>query len=122
MIFAGTILQVCDNSGVKFAKCLKVLSNKPKNAGKIGNFIIVNIQSVKAFSKIRRKEIHKGIIVRLKFRLKRLDGSYIYFMKNSIVLLNNKSLPIGTRIFGPLCKELRIKKNLKLISLCSKLI
>lgn len=122
MIFAGSILQVCDNSGVKFVKCLKVLHNKPKNPGKIGDLIIVNIQSIKTFSKIKRKEIYKAIIVRLKWRLKRKDGSYIKFTKNSVVLLNNKNLPIGTRIFGPLCKELRIKKNLKLISLCSKLV
>jgi large subunit ribosomal protein L14 len=122
MIFAGTILQVCDNSGVKFVKCLKVLNNRPKSCGKIGDFIIVNIQSIKTFSKIKRKEIYKAIIVRLKFKINRIDGSYITFTKNSVILLNNKNLPIGTRIFGPICKELRIKKNLKLISLCSKIL
>lgn len=122
MVFQGSILQVCDNSGVKFVKCLKILNNRPKASGKIGDIIIVNIKSVKPFSKIKRKEIHKGIIVRLKFKVKRLDGSYINFTKNSVVLLNNKNYPIGTRVFGPVSKELRIKKNLKLISLCSKML
>lgn len=122
MIFQGSILQVCDNSGVKFVKCLKVLRNRPKAFGKIGDIVVVTIKSVKPFSKIKRKEIYKGIIVRLKFKTKRLDGSYITFTKNSIVLLNNKNLPLGTRIFGPVSKELRIKKNLKLVSLCSKMI
>jgi len=112
MIFAGTILQVCDNSGVKFVKCLKILHNRPKNFGKVGNLIIVNIKSIKAFSTIKRKEIYKAIIVRVKSSIKRNDGSYIKFMKNSVVLLNNKNLPIGTRIFGPVCKELRIKKKI----------
>lgn len=122
MIFAGSILQVCDNSGVKFVKCLRILNNYPRNPGKIGNIVIVTIKSIKAFSKIKKKEIYKGIIVRLKFRIKRLDGSFIKFNKNSIVLLNNKLLPIGTRIFGPISREVRVKKNLKLISLCSKII
>lgn len=122
MIFQGSILQVCDNSGVKFVKCLKILNNRPKAAGKVGDIIVVNIKSVKPFSKIKRKEIYKGILVRLKFRKKRKDGSYISFTKNSIILLNNKNLPIGTRVFGPVNKDLRIKKNLKLVSLCSKMI
>lgn len=122
MIFQGSILQVCDNSGVKHVKCLKILKNRPKAPGKIGDIIVVNIKTIKPYSKIKRKEIHKGIIVRKKFKSKRVDGSYITFTKNSIVLLNNKNNPIGTRIFGPVSKDLRIKKNLKLVSLCSKMI
>lgn len=122
MIFSGSLLSVCDNSGVKLVKCLKVLGRKPRSFGKIGDILVVNIQRIKIFSKIKRKEIFKAIIVRLKKKVQRLDGSYINFSKNSIILLSNKGIPIGTRIFGPVSKELRIKKNSKLVSLCSKMI
>jgi large subunit ribosomal protein L14 len=122
MVFTGSLLHVCDNSGVKLVKCLKVLGRKPKSCGKIGDIIVVNIQKIKTFSKIKKKEIYKAVIVRLKKKIKRIDGSYINFSKNSIVLLNNKGVPLGTRIFGPVSKELRIKKHLKLISLCSKML
>ena len=111
MIFAGSFLHVCDNSGVKLVKCLKVLGRKPRNFGKIGDIIIVNIQRIKIFSKIKKKEIYRAIIVRLKKKIRRIDGSCINFSKNSIILLNTKDLPIGTRIFGPVSKELRLKKN-----------
>lgn len=122
MIFAGSLLHVCDNSGVKLVKCLKVLNRKPRSFGKIGDIVIVNIQRIKIFSKIKKKEIHKGVIVRLKKKNKRIDGSSINFSKNSIVLLNPKGMPMGTRIFGPVSKELRVKKHLKLVSLCSKML
>ena len=122
MIYTGSILQVCDNSGVKLVKCLKILGRKPKSAGNIGDIIVVNVQKIKIFSKIKKKEIYKAVIVRLKKKIKRIDGSYINFTKNSVVLLNNKGFPIGTRIFGPVSKELRIKKHLKLVSLCSKML
>jgi large subunit ribosomal protein L14 len=122
MIYTGSILHVCDNSGVKLVKCLKILGRKPRSCGKVGDIIVVNIQKIKIFSKIKKKEIYKAVIVRLKKKIKRIDGSYINFSKNSIVLLNNKGVPIGTRIFGPVSKELRIKKHLKLVSLCSKML
>lgn len=122
MIYVGSMLHVCDNSGVKLVKCLKILGRKPRSAGKIGDIIIVNIQKIKLFSKIKKKEIYKAVIVRLKKKIKRIDGSYINFSKNSIVLLNNKGIPIGSRIFGPVSKELRLKKHLKLVSLCSKML
>lgn len=122
MIYTGTILHVCDNSGVKLAKCLKILTRRPRSYGKVGDIIIINIQRLKLFSKIKKKEIYKAVIVRIKKKIKRIDGSYINFGKNSIILLNNKGIPIGSRIFGPVSKELRIKKHLKLISLCSKTI
>jgi large subunit ribosomal protein L14 len=122
MIYTGSLLHVCDNSGVKMVKCLKVLGRKPKNYGKIGDILVVNIQRIKINSKIKKKEIYKGIIVRLRKQIKRIDGSCISFGKNSIVLLNNKGFPIGNRIIGPVSKELRIKKNLKLVSLCTKML
>lgn len=122
MIFNGTILNVCDNSGVKWVQCLKILGKKPKAFGIPGDIIVVSIKRTKSFSKIKKKEIYKAIIVRVKKKICREDGSSISFSKNSVVLLNAKGSPIGSRIFGPVAKELRIKKNIKLISLCIKML
>ena len=122
MIFNGTILNVCDNSGVKWVQCIKILGKKPKAFGIPGDIIVVSIKRVKSLSKIKKKDIYKAIIVRVKKKIYREDGSTISFSKNSVVLLNVKGAPIGTRIFGPVAKELRIKKNIKLISLCTKMI
>jgi len=122
MIFNGTILNVCDNSGVKWVQCIKVLGRKPKAFGKIGDIIVVSIKKTKLLSKKKKKDIYKAIIVRIKKKIKREDGSSISFSKNSVVLLNPKGSPIGSRIFGPVAKELRIKKNIKLVSLCTKML
>ena len=122
MIFAGTILSVCDNSGVKWVQCLKVLGKRPKAFGKPGDIIVVSIKKVKSLSKIKKKDIYKAIIVRVKKKILREDGSSINFSKNSVVLLNVKGSPIGNRVFGPVAKELRTKKNAKLVSLCTKMI
>jgi large subunit ribosomal protein L14 len=122
MIFNGTILNVCDNTGVKWVQCLKILGKKPKAFGKSGDIIVVSIKKTKSLSKIKKKEIYKAIIVRIKKKICRNDGSSISFSKNSVVLLNAKGGPIGSRIFGPVAKELRIKKNIKLVSLCTKML
>jgi large subunit ribosomal protein L14 len=122
MIFAGTILNVCDNSGVKWVQCLKILGKRPKAFGKPGDIIVVSIKKVKSLSKIKKKDIYKAIIVRVKKKILREDGSSLSFSKNSVVLLNVKGSPIGNRIFGPVAKELRTKKNAKLVSLCTKMI
>lgn len=122
MIFAGTILSVCDNSGVKWVQCLKILGKRPKAFGKPGDIIVVSIKKVKSLSKIKKKDIYKAIIVRVKKKISREDGSSISFSKNSVVLLNVKGAPIGNRIFGPVAKELRTKKNAKLVSLCTKML
>jgi large subunit ribosomal protein L14 len=122
MIFTGTILNICDNSGVKWVQCLKILGKKPRASGKPGDIIVVSIKRTKSFSKIKKKEIYKAIIVRTKKKICREDGSSINFSKNSAILLNAKGSPIGSRVFGPVAKELRIKKNIKLISLCTKML
>lgn len=122
MIFSGTILNVCDNSGVKWVQCIKVLGKRPKAFGKAGDIIVVSIKKVKSLSKIKKKDIYKAIIVRVKKKVCREDGSSISFSKNSVVLLNAKGGPIGSRVFGPVSRELRIKKNIKLVSLCTKML
>lgn len=122
MIFSGTLLDLNDNCGVKWVKCIKVLHRRPRKWGKIGDIIIVSIQSVKEFSKVKRKEIQKGLIIRLKKNISREDGSMLKFSKNSVVILNNKHNPICNRLFGPVARELRIKNNAKLMSLCRKVL
>lgn len=122
MIFSGTILNVCDNSGVKWVQCIKILGKRPKAFGKPGDIIVVSIKKTKSLSKIKKKDIYKAIIVRVKKKICREDGSSISFSKNSVVLLNAKGGPIGSRVFGPVARELRVKKNMKLISLCTKML
>lgn len=122
MIFNGTRLNVCDNSGVKWVQCIKVLGGKPKTFGLPGDIIVVSIKTSKSLSKIKKKDIHKGIIVRVKKKICRPDGSSISFSQNSVILLNAKGMPIGSRVFGPVAKELRTKKNMKLVSLCTKML
>lgn len=117
MIYIGSVLNVCDNSGVKKVKCIKILRRSTRKWGRVGDIFIVVIKSVKIINKIKKKDIYKGILVRSKKKIIRKDGSCISFSDNSIVLLNNKLVPIGSRIFGPVSKELRKKKNSKLISL-----
>ena len=122
MIFNGTILNVCDNSGVKWVQCIKVLGGKPRTFGKPGDIIVVSIKKTKSLSKIKKKDVYKAIIVRVKKKICREDGYSISFSKNSVVLLNAKGSPIGSRIFGPVDRELRTRKNLKLTSLCTKML
>ena len=122
MIFNGIKLNVCDNSGVKWVQCIKVLGGKPKTFGLPGDIVVVSIKTSKSLSKIKKKDIHKGIIVRIKKKICRADGSSISFSQNSVILLNVKGMPIGSRVFGPVAKELRTKKNMKLVSLCTKML
>jgi len=122
MIYIGSVLNVCDNSGVKKVKCIKVLRRSPKKWGRVGDIFIVVIKNLKVFNKIKKKEIYKGILVRSKKKVLRKDGSCICFSENSIILLNNKLVPIGSRIFGPVSRELRSKKNSKLIALSSDIL
>lgn len=122
MIFIGGNLQVCDNSGVKSVKCLKIYGRQPQKFGKVGDLVLVVIKRIKKFSNIKKKDIYKGIIVRIKKKARRDDGSFISFSRNSIVLLNKRGAPIGTRIFGPVSKELRITRNAKLVTLCPKML
>ena len=110
MIYVGSILSVCDNSGVKKVKCIKILGRSTRKWGRAGDILIVVIKSIKVIKKIKKKDIYKGILVRNKKKIVRKDGSCISFSDNSIVLLNNKLVPIGTRIFGPVSKELKKKK------------
>ena len=112
MIYIGSILNVCDNSGVKKVKCIKILRKSARKSGKVGDILIVVIKSIKKLKKIKKKDIYKALLVRSKKKIVRSDGTCIFFGDNAVVLLNNKLVPIGTRIFGPVARELRLKKIL----------
>lgn len=102
-----TILDVADNSGAKTVKCVKVLGGSFKTTASIGHVIVVSIQDSIPKGKVKKGDVHRAVIVRTKKELKRKDGSCIKFHKNSVVLIDKQGEPIGTRVFGPVPRELR---------------
>ncbi len=122
MIFVGSILQVCDNSGVKRVKCIKILKKKNRSAGSIGSILIVVIKATRTSSKIKKKTLYKSILVRHRQNIVYENGNSIKFFNNAVILLNKKLNPIGTRIFGPVSNRIRKFNNTRLTLLCSKII
>lgn len=117
MIQMESVLEVADNSGAKNVKCIKVLGGSHKNIAHIGEIIVCAVQNVIPHSKVTKGSVVKAVIVRTKSGIKRADGSTIKFDTNAVVLLNNNKEPIGTRVFGPVTRELRSKNFMKIISL-----
>ena len=115
MIQLNTLLSVVDNSGAKTGKCIKILGGT--FTGSIGNITVVAIQKVLANKKIKAGEVHKSLIVRQKKEIQRKDSSTLSFFTNSIILLNTKNMPVATRIFGLIPRELRKKKFMKVLSM-----
>jgi large subunit ribosomal protein L14 len=115
MIQMTSVLDVADNSGAKKVYCIKVL-------GGIGDVVIVSIREAIPGAKVKKGEVARAVIVRTKRELARSDGSYIKFDGNSAVLINKENEPIGTRIFGPVARELRAKKFMKIISLAPEVL
>jgi len=118
MIQVGTVVHVIDNSGAKKARCLKILSTK-KTTGEIGDLILVSVQDTfsKQVKKVKKGEMHKALITESKKKLSRYDGSSIHFIRNSVILVSEKLLPLGTRVNGTVSYELRKKNFLKVLSL-----
>ena len=121
MIQTETVLKVTDNTGAKKAKCIKIYKGK---SAKIGDVIQVSVKVLKKKlqTKVKKGSTYKAIIIRTKFNKKIKLNNYINFTENSIILLNNQEMPIGTRILGPVPLELRRKKKLKIISMSSNFI
>ena len=117
MIQAQTKLTVADNSGAKIAMCIKVLGGSRRKYASIGDVIVVSVKSAIPGSNIKKGTIHKAVVVRTRKEVKRKDGSAIRFGDNAIVLINDAREPRATRIFGPVARELREKKFMKIISL-----
>ncbi|MCV2525623.1 MAG: 50S ribosomal protein L14 [Candidatus Lightella neohaematopini] len=122
MIQERTLLLVADNSGARLVMCIKVLGGSRKRYANIGSIIKIAVKEAIPRSKVKKGEVLKAVIVRTKKGISRLDGSLIRFSSNSCVLLNNNEQPIGTRIFGPITRELKVEKFMKIISLAPEVI
>ncbi|MCE9625285.1 MAG: 50S ribosomal protein L14 [Deltaproteobacteria bacterium] len=122
MIQQQSILDSADNSGAKKLMCIKVLGGTRRKYATIGDIIVVSVKEASPDSKVKKGDVKKGVIVRTAKEISRVDGSYIRFDQNSIVLINDAGEPIGTRIFGPVARELRAKKFMKIISLAPEVI
>lgn len=122
MIQEESRLEVADNSGAKVAKCFRILNGSKRRFATVGDVIIVAIQSTIPTSPIKKGSVQKAVVVRTKKEIRRSDGSYIRFSENAVVLINDKSEPIGTRVFGPVARELRLKASAKIVSLAPRVI
>ena len=122
MIQMQTTLDVADNSGAKKLMCIKVLGGSKRKYASIGDVIVVSIKEAIPGAKVKKGEVAKAVIVRTAKEIARPDGSYIRFDSNSAVLINKDNEPIGTRIFGPVARELRAKKFMKIISLAPEVL
>lgn len=122
MIQMQSKLEVADNSGAKEVKCIKVLGGSKRMVANLGDIIVVAVQTVLPGGKIKKGDVKKAVIVRTVYPLKRGDGSTIRFDKNSVVLLNNQNEPLGTRIFGPVARELRGRNFTKICSLAPEVL
>jgi large subunit ribosomal protein L14 len=122
MIQQQTNLDVADNSGAKTVQCIKVLGGSKRMSANIGDVIVVAVQTAISGGKVKKGDVKKAVIVRTVYPVKREDGSYINFDDNAVVLLNNSDEPRGTRIFGPVARELRDKGYMKIVSLAPEVI
>jgi len=117
-----SVLDVADNSGAKKVFCIKVLGGSRRRYASIGDVIIVSVREAIPGSKVKKGEVARAVIVRTSKELARPDGSFIKFDGNSAVLINKENEPIGTRIFGPVARELRAKRFMKIISLAPEVL
>lgn len=122
MIQMQSRLNVADNSGAKEVMCVKVLGGSKRRFASIGDIIVVSIKEAIPNAKVKKGDVAKAVIVRTIHKLRRPDGSYIRFDDNSAVLINAAKEPIGTRIFGPVARELRAKQFVKIVSLAPEVL
>ena len=122
MIQMQTILDVADNSGAKKLCCLKVLGGSRRRYATVGDIVRVSVREALPNSKVKKGSVMRAVIVRTAKEMKRTDGTCIRFDDNSAVLINNVNEPVGTRIFGPVARELRAKNFMKIISLAPEVV
>ncbi|MCH7930740.1 MAG: 50S ribosomal protein L14 [Proteobacteria bacterium] len=122
MIQAQTNLTVADNSGARRVQCIKVLGGSRRMTASVGDVIVVSVKDAIPRGKVKKGEVHRAVIVRTAKEIHRADGSAIRFDRNAAVLIDNQGEPIGTRIFGPVTRELRAKKFMKIISLAPEVL
>ena len=122
MIQVESTLQVADNSGAKKGACIKVLGGSHRRYASVGDIIVVSVKEAMPHSKVKKGDVMKAVIVRTAKEVRRMDGSYIKFDGNAAVLLSNQGEPVGTRIFGPVARELRAANFMKIISLAPEVL
>jgi large subunit ribosomal protein L14 len=122
MVQSETILDVADNSGARRVLCIKVLGGTRRKYASLGDIIVVSVKEANPNAKVKKGDVAKAVIVRTTKEVGRPDGSYIKFDSNSAVLIDNQREPIGTRIFGPVARELRAKRFMKILSLAPEVL
>ena len=122
MIQMQTNLDVADNSGARRVQCIKVLGGSKRKTATIGDVIVVSVKEAIPRGRVKKGDVHQAVIVRTAKEIRRPDGSAIRFDSNAAVLINNQREPIGTRIFGPVPRELRAKQHMKIISLAPEVL
>ena len=122
MIQMQSNLDVADNSGAKRVQCIKVLGGSKRKTASVGDVIVVSVKEAIPRGKVKKGDVHQAVIVRTAAAVRRPDGSAIRFDRNAAVLINKQSEPIGTRIFGPVVRELRARKFMKIISLAPEVL
>jgi large subunit ribosomal protein L14 len=122
MIQMETVLDVADNSGAKKVRCVKVLGGSKRRYAGIGDIIVVSVKDAAPNGKVKKGQLTRAVIVRTSKEIRRQDGSYIRFDNNSAVLLTKENEPVGSRIFGPVARELRAKRFMKIVSLAPEVL
>lgn len=122
MIQTETVLNVADNSGAKKVLCIKVLGGSRRRYARVGDIIVVSVKEAIPRAKVKKGDVLKAVVVRTLKELRRLDDTSVRFDENSAVLLSNNGEPVGTRIFGPVARELRAKGYMKIISLAPEVL
>ncbi len=122
MIQMQTNLEVADNSGARRVQCVKVLGGAKRRYAHVGDIIVVSIKEAAPRGRVKKGDVRKAVVVRTANDIRRRDGSVIRFDSNAAVLVNNNGEPIGTRIFGPVPRELRAKQHMKIISLAPEVL
>ena len=122
MIQMQTVLVAADNSGAKRLQCIKVLGGSKRTYASVGDVVVVSIKEAMPKGRVKKKEVMRAVIVRTAKEIKRPDGSTLRFDENAAVLINQAGEPIGTRIFGPVARELRAKQFMKIVSLAPEVL
>ncbi len=122
MIQIRSILRVADNSGAKKVSCIKVIGASNKLFANLGDVIVANVKEAVFDAKVKKGEVVRAVVVRTVKETRRTDGSYIRFDENSVVIINKDNEPVGTRIFGPVARELRAKRFMKIVSLAPEVL
>lgn len=122
MIQVMSVLEVADNSGAKRVQCIKVLGGSKRRYARLGDVIVVSVKEAIPEGTVKKGAVAKGVVVRTKKETRRTDGSYIRFDQNAVVLINPQGEPVGTRIFGPVARELRWREYMKIISLAPEVL